>query len=169
MGFLSWDSVFLNLVEPNSNFKKMFYNQASFPSYERFVEPSRWAGPYGIQNHVESEPRMGLNIIEQRLDSLKLLDQKLDQLLGLKKQESTIQPTSSPYSIPSQSVQGAYNLYPMHTPSQAHYVSEYPIVAQSPFFIQNQGQTVQGYSVPNNIPFSNTYNLDYRNHSDFSW
>ena len=146
----------------------MFCNQTSHSSYERFVGPSRWAGPYGIQNQVESEPRMDLNTIVQRLDSLDLLDQKLDQLLALEKQEFTIQSTSSPYSIPSQSFQRAHNVYEMHQPSPAHYATEYPTEAQFPF-IQEQVQVDQRSFNPNHDSFSNTYNLGWRNYPSLSW
>ena len=120
---------------------------------------------YEIKNRVESEFRLDINAITQKLDKVDLLAQKLDQLLSLKGQNSLAQRTSILSLGLIQSIQEACCL----CASPTHHMSDCPTAAQLPLFIQEQVQAAQGFSKPNFDPYSNTFNLGWRNHPNFSW
>ena len=123
--------------------------------------------------HVELEARVDVNLIHQKLDKVDIIAQKLeqvdmlahklDQLLAQNKQEPTIPPMSNPYLDPTHHEVCAL------CASLDHHVSNCLIAAQLSPFIQEQVQAVQGFSKPNCDPFSNTYNLGWRNHPNFNW
>ena len=98
-----------------------------------------------------------MNLIVQKLDKVDLLAQKIDQLLTLGQQSPAQFTSSSNY-------QENYSI----CASPTHHVSEYPMTAQFPYFIQEQVQAAQGYSKLINDPFSNSYNSDWSNFN-FSW
>ena len=81
------------------------------------------------------------------------LTQKLDQLLSV---GQTLQ------SPPSQGICALYS-------SPAHFVSNCSATSQFPRFVQEQVNAAQGFSKPDNDPFSNTFNSGWLNHPNFSW
>jgi len=80
------------------------------------------------------------------LSKLDILNQKLDQFL------SGGQSQVSYFTYPT-----PQEMYPPYY-SAAHCVSDCPLVAQYPVFIQGQVQVAQDFPSPINDPFSNTYN-----------
>ena len=94
--------------------------------------------------YSNSSPEANLNLLAQKLDKINLL---IDKYLALG-QQSLVQ-----YTQPS-NYQEIYSI----CASSAHHVSEYPMAACFPPFIQEQVQVAQGYSKPINDPFSNIYN-----------
>ena len=139
-------------------FSKNSINHVSLSSYERTMGPSKRAGLYEVKNLGETDFKMDLNSITQKLEKVDLLAQKVDQILSLSQQTPTNQPSSSP------SPRGVCAL----CAGLDHHVIECPTAVQLSPFIQEQVQATQEFSKPNNDPFSNTYNLGWRNHPNFS-
>ena len=77
-------------------FSKNSINHASRSSYERTMGPSKQAGLYEVKNLGETNFKMDLNSITQKLEKVDLLAQKVDQILVLSQQTHTNQPSSSP-------------------------------------------------------------------------
>ena len=50
-----------------------------------------------------------------------------------------------------------------------YFMTDCPLAPQYPEFLQEQVNALQGVPRPGNDPFSNTYNLGWRNHPNFSW
>ena len=117
------------------------YNPSMFPSF------------YEIK-YSDSSSEVDLNLIAQKLDKIDLL---IDKFLVLDQQ-------SSAQYTPPFNYQEICSIYA----SPTHDVSECPMAAQFPPFIQEQVQAAQGYSNPFNDPFLNTYNQDRRNHPKLS-
>ena len=69
------------------------------------------------------------------------------------------------FSTPIASVQEACAL----CASPIHFVSDCPMAAQYPEFVQDQVNALQSFQKPGSDPFSNTYNPGWRNHPNFSW
>ncbi|XP_043725789.1 uncharacterized protein LOC122672368 [Telopea speciosissima] len=86
-----------------------------------------------------------------------MLSQKLDHLLSI---GQIPRPTNSP-----QTFQDVCTL----CTNPSHYMSEYPLAGQFPEYVQEQAQAAQSFSKLGNDPFSNTYNLGWRNHPNFGW
>ena len=58
-------------------------NHASLSSYERTMGPSKRARLYEVKNLRETDFKMDLNYITQKLEKVDLLPQKVDQILVL--------------------------------------------------------------------------------------
>ena len=105
-------------------------NHASLSSYERTMGPSKRVGLYEVKNLGETDFKMDLNSITQKLEKVDLLAQNVVQILALSQRTPTNQPSSSP------SPQGVCAL----CAGPDHHVTECPIAAQLPPFIQEQVQ-----------------------------
>ena len=66
-------------------------------------------------------------------------------------------------STPIASVQEACSL----CASPIHFVSYCPMATQYPEFVQDQVNALQSFQKSGNDPFSNIYNLGWRNHLNF--
>ena len=60
-------------------------NYASISSYERSITHQKWIGIYEIK-YADSNPKVDLSLIAQKLDKVDLLAQKLDQVIALGQQ-----------------------------------------------------------------------------------